>query len=163
MRPGPAAPPRPCHPAAFAAGFALLPRLLAERFAMPAHARLFLVLGAFSAAASVALGAVGAHSQNAELAASLPLFQTAVQYHQLHALGLLVVGLIAGRFPASRWFASAGWLMVAGTFLFSGNLYLRSLAGFDALHALVPVGGGAFIFSWLALAIGLLSPAARKP
>lgn len=46
--------------------------------------------------------------------------------------------------------------MVAGTLLFSGNLYLRSLADYHALHAVTPWGGGAFILSWLALAIGVL-------
>lgn len=51
--------------------------------------------------------------------------------------------------------------MLAGMLLFSGNLYLRSLADFHALHALTPVGGGAFILAWLALARGVLAGSVR--
>lgn len=68
-----------------------------------------------------------------------------------HALGLLGAGLIADRLPASRAIVVAGALMAIGTLLFSGNLYLRSLADYHALHAVTPWGGGAFILSWLAL------------
>jgi uncharacterized protein (TIGR03382 family) len=46
--------------------------------------------------------------------------------------------------------------MVVGLMLFSGNLYLRSLAGFHELHAVTPVGGGAFLAGWLAFAVGVL-------
>ena len=129
--------------------------------AMPAIAKLFLVLGSLSAAASAMLGAAAAHGTGDQLAASLPLFQTALQYHQLHALGLMIVGLVAARFPSSRWFAWSGGLMVVGTLLFSGNLYLRSLVGFHALHALTPFGAAAYIVAWLVLAVGLV--ASRDP
>jgi len=117
-------------------------------------ARLFLACGALSAAISVALGAAGAHAL-----ADLPelrqsWFRTALQYQQFHALGLLAVGLLLDR-CASRWIGAAGVLMLAGTLLFSGNLYLRSLADFHALHAVTPYGGGAFILGWLALAWGI--------
>lgn len=123
---------------------------------MPGSARLFLVLGALSAAVSVLLGAAGAHVFAGKPAQALALFQTALQYHQLHAVGLLAVGLVLGRSAPSRLIAAAGWLMVAGTLLFSGNLYLRSLADFHALHAVTPWGGTAFILGWLALAGGVL-------
>lgn len=118
------------------------------------HARLFICLGALSAALSVVIGAAGAHLFAAKPAQSLALFQTALQYHQLHAVGLLAVGLVLSRTAAGT-VAAAGWLMLAGTLLFSGNLYLRSLADFHALHALTPWGGGAFILGWLALAAGV--------
>lgn len=123
---------------------------------MPLHARLFLFLGALSAAVSVALGAAAAHTLAERAAGAQAWFHTALQYHQFHALGLLAVGLIAARSPAPRWITAAGVLMVVGTLLFSGNLYLRSLADFHALHAATPFGGGAFILAWLALAIGVL-------
>jgi uncharacterized membrane protein YgdD (TMEM256/DUF423 family) len=125
------------------------------------NAKLFLVLGSLSAALSVALGAAGAHAL-----ANLPeltqsWFRTALQYQQFHALGLLAVGLLADRVD-SRWINSAGWLMLAGTLLFSGNLYLRSLADFHALHAVTPFGGGAFILGWLALAVGVVTSSVRR-
>ena len=123
---------------------------------MPKDVKTFLALGALSAAASLLLGAAAAHGPNAPTAASLALFQTALQYHQFHALGLMMVGLIAARLPPSRWLSASGWLMIVGTLLFSGNLYLRSLLDFHALHRLTPFGGGAFIVAWLLLAVGVM-------
>lgn len=119
-------------------------------------ARLFLALGAVSAAMAVALGAAASHALAGRLADTQAWFQIALQYHQLHALGLVAVGLAAVRWP-SPWIAAAGWLMLTGTLLFSGNLYLRSLAHFHDWHALTPIGGGAFILAWLALAVGVLT------
>ena len=121
---------------------------------MPLQAKLFLVIGALSALVSVVIGAATTHTTNEAVAAALPLVQTALQYQQFHALALLAVGLVLDRHP-SRWVAAAGWLMVAGSLLFSGNLYLRSLAGYHALHAVTPFGGAAFMLGWLALAVGV--------
>jgi uncharacterized membrane protein YgdD (TMEM256/DUF423 family) len=122
---------------------------------MRLQARIFLVIGALSALASVVVGAATTHTANENVAAAWPLLQTALQYHQFHALALLAVGLVLDRSP-SRWVVAAGWLMVAGTLLFSGNLYLRSLAGYHALHAITPFGGGALMLGWLALAVGMI-------
>ena len=123
---------------------------------MPLTARILLFLGALSAAASVVLGAAAAHALSAMPASAQAWFHTALQYHQFHALGLLAAGLVAAHLPASRWITAGGVLMVAGTLLFSGNLYLRSLADVHALHAVTLFGGGAFILGWLALARGVL-------
>lgn len=121
-------------------------------------ARWFLVLGALNAALSVALGAAGAHALKAQLAANdaAGWFPLALQYHQLHALGLILAGLAVARFPRVRAFAWAGWLLLLGIVCFSGNLYLRSLAGIHGLHAVTPFGGFAFIAGWLAFAAGAL-------
>lgn len=118
------------------------------------HARVFLVLGALSAAASVALGAAASHALAERLSGTLAWFEAALQYQQFHALGLLAVGLLALRLPASRWLVASGGLMIAGTLLFSGNLYLRSLFDYHDLRVATPFGGGAFILAWIALAIG---------
>ena len=129
---------------------------MARAFAMKsAAARLFVALGALSAAVSVVLGAAGAHMLGGLPETVAHWFRTALQYHQFHALGLVLVGLVAER-AGNRWVLAAGALMVAGTLLFSGNLYLRALADFHALHAVTPFGGGAFILGWLALAAGTL-------
>ena len=116
---------------------------------MTSHARWFLVLGAFNASIAVALGAAGTHALKGQLVSAEPAnwFAVALQYHQYHSLGLILVGMAAERFPSSRWFAWSGWVMLSGILLFSGSLYLLSLAGIQAMHRLIPIGGVAFIFS----------------
>ena len=44
------------------------------------------------------------------------------------------------------------WLMLAGTVLFSGSLYLLAVTGQRWLGAITPLGGVAFIAAWLLLA-----------
>lgn len=121
-------------------------------------ARRLIFLGALNAALAVALGAAGAHALKAQLAANdgAGWFPLALQYHQMHALGLILAGLAAARFPRVRAFAWAGWLLLAGIVLFSGNLYLRSIAGIHGLHAATPLGGISFIAGWLTFAAGAL-------
>ena len=117
------------------------------------HGKIFVVLGALSALSSVLLGAAAAHVLADLPADARTWFHTGLHYHQFHALGLLAVGLLAGR-QRSTWLVASGWLMVLGTLLFSGNLYLRGAADIHALRAVTPYGGLAFILAWLALAIG---------
>lgn len=119
------------------------------------RARVLLVLGAVAAAAGVALGAWGAHGLKStpEQAA---LFQTALQYHLFHALGVLVIGSIAALHPGARLLTWSGATMLAGVLLFCGVLYARALGFGHALSALAPVGGLAFIGAWLLLALALL-------
>lgn len=107
-----------------------------------------LVTGALTAAVGVALGAFGAHALKARLEpAMLDAWQTAVQYHLVHALGIVAIALAAR--PS---FAPAGWLLVAGVILFSGSLYLLAFSGVRWLGAITPLGGLAFIAGWLWLA-----------
>jgi uncharacterized membrane protein YgdD (TMEM256/DUF423 family) len=121
--------------------------------AMPATARLFLLLAALAGALAVMLGAFGAHALRAKLGPDLlAIWNTAVQYHFWHALALLAIALVAVHLPdaaALRW---AGWLMLAGMVLFSGSLYALALSGVRGLGAITPFGGVAFILGWLALA-----------
>lgn len=125
---------------------------------MKTQARCCLVAGGLNAAFAVALGAGGAHALKAVLAANDPAnnFALALQYHQFHALGLILLGLVADRLPASRYLAWAGYLMLAGIALFSGGLYLFSLFGLRAIHMAIPFGGASFIAAWLLFAFGIL-------
>lgn len=126
---------------------------------MPSHARLFLALGSLSAMLVVVLGAFGAHALRTRIPAELMAsFQTGILYHLFHALGLISVGLIAAHLPASVLVRAAGWLMLVGTVLFSGSLYVLAVSGMRALGMVTPFGGFAFILAWLLLAIALLRP-----
>ena len=119
-------------------------------------ARWFVFLGAINGLLAVALGAFGAHALRSRTTADLlTVFQTGVQYHQIHALGLLAVGLLALH-RSSPWLNASGWLMFSGILLFSGSLYLLVLTGVRGLGAVTPFGGSALLLAWLALCIGAL-------
>ncbi|MEA3411398.1 MAG: DUF423 domain-containing protein [Pseudomonadota bacterium] len=114
----------------------------------------FISLGALLAALGVAMGAFGAHALKTKIGVDmLAAFQTGVQYHMVHALGLVLLGL------ASRWIGPSalvtwsGALMGIGVILFSGSLYLLSITGVKAWGAVTPFGGTAFIVSWVLFAI----------
>jgi uncharacterized membrane protein YgdD (TMEM256/DUF423 family) len=116
---------------------------------VPAGAKLFLTLGSLFALAAVVIGAFGAHGLKARLPADLlAVYQTGVQYHFYHALGLMMVGLAFFHLPDSVLLRSCGWLMAAGIVLFSGSLYAISLSGQKWLGAVAPVGGTALICAW---------------
>jgi len=115
--------------------------------------RLALLLASVFLFAAVALGAFGAHALRARLAPDLmTVYQTAVQYHFWHALGLLAIGALLGLRPDHAPLAVAGWLLVAGLLLFSGSLYALALTGIRGFGAVTPVGGIAFLAAWACLA-----------
>src|SRR3990172_6640536 len=120
---------------------------------MPATAKLFIAIGAVAGALGVVLGAFGAHALKARLSPELlAVYQTGVQYHLWHALGLVAIGVVAVHLPTSAPLKWAGWLMLAGIALFSGSLYVLAATGTRWLGAITPFGGAAFIAAWLAFA-----------
>jgi uncharacterized membrane protein YgdD (TMEM256/DUF423 family) len=106
------------------------------------------VAGALLAGLAVALGAFGAHALKAVLAPeALGWWDTAVQYHMWHALGLILIGAL----PRPRLGLPAA-LLGGGILLFSGPLYLMALTGERWLGAVTPIGGAAMIAGWALLA-----------
>lgn len=98
---------------------------------------------------AVLLGAFGAHGLRDRLSAEMmEIFTTGVTYHFYHALGLLILGLVAQHLPESAWLKWSGVLMAGGILLFSGSLYLLSVTEARWLGAVTPVGGTAFILAW---------------
>ncbi|GGL49792.1 DUF423 domain-containing protein [Sporolactobacillus putidus] len=114
--------------------------------------KILIVLGSLLAFLSVSFGAFGAHVLKARLGDHyLSIFQTGVQYQMFHSLGLILIGILAlsvfrGSAGTLQW---AGWLMVLGVVLFSGSLYALSITRIDALGAITPFGGVAFLISWV--------------
>lgn len=118
--------------------------------------KLFLILGGVNAALVVMLGAFGAHGLKAKISAEmLAVYQTGVHYHLFHALGLLVVGLVASQIADSVWLRWSGWLMLLGIILFSGSLYVLSVSGLRWLGMVTPFGGVAFIAAWIVFVIAI--------
>jgi uncharacterized membrane protein YgdD (TMEM256/DUF423 family) len=106
----------------------------------------------------VALGAFGAHGLKGRLDDySMGVYEKAVLYHFLHALGLLIVSILprvgAISPSAATWVCS---LLLAGILLFSGSLYVLALSGMTILGAVTPLGGIAFLAAWFLLAWWLL-------
>ncbi len=116
-------------------------------------ARTCVAAAALVLALAVAFGAFGAHALRTRLSPeAIALYHTAVQYHFWHGLGLLGVGALMARTPASRRLGWVAVFLIVGLMLFCGSLYLLALTGASWLGAVTPVGGLAFIAGWLLLA-----------
>ncbi len=126
--------------------------------------RNWIFIGAVLAALAVGLGAYHAHGLEGLLAekysSDAGLFAkrmgnwgTAAQYQMYHAIGLILVGLVALVRPG-KWLTIAGWCFVIGILLFSGLLYVLAITNLTKLGMIVPLGGLSMIVGWLALAIG---------
>ncbi|MCB1877165.1 MAG: DUF423 domain-containing protein [Chromatiales bacterium] len=116
--------------------------------------RVFLFLGAINGFLAVGLGAFGAHGLRQRLdAAMLEVFRTGVDYHAMHALALLAVGLMLAHMPQSTPLKWAGWAFVLGIVLFSGSLYALSITGTRGLGIVTPFGGILFLIGWALLAV----------
>nr|WP_239475687.1 DUF423 domain-containing protein [Bacillus licheniformis] len=106
---------------------------------------------------AVALGAFGAHGLEGKIPEKyLQIWQTGVQYHMYHALGLIAVALIASKLAGAVSVSAAGWLMFAGIVLFSGSLYVLSLTQISVLGAITPLGGVAFIAAWIMVVVSVV-------
>ncbi len=113
--------------------------------------RSLVLIGCVSAGLGVAAGAFGAHMLKDMLEPPmLAVYDTATRYQMYHAFGLVLSGLVV-RIGQDARAAKAGWLFLAGTFLFCGSLYGVSLLGIRWLGAVTPVGGVLFIVGWLVL------------
>jgi uncharacterized membrane protein YgdD (TMEM256/DUF423 family) len=114
----------------------------------------FVVLGSLSAFSGVALGAFGAHGLKTRVTPEmLTVWQTGVLYHLVHAMGLLLVGVLSHLMPEATMVRNAGWTILLGTVLFSGSLYLLVLTDVKPLGMLTPFGGMAFLVGWLMLGV----------
>ena len=104
---------------------------------------------------AVAIGAFGAHGLRGRLDDySMTIYERAVFYHFVHALGILIVAAVTEAGLVRR--TSGMWvcrLLAAGVVLFSGSLYALALTGNRMLGAITPFGGVSLIAAWVALAI----------
>lgn len=114
--------------------------------------KIFVLLGSLNMFLGVSLGAFGAHGLKSRVSPEmLVVWQTGVQYHLAHALGLLLIGILCQMMPEAALARNAGWAILVGILLFSGSLYLMVLTGVRGLGMVTPLGGVAFLFGWLLL------------
>ena len=110
-------------------------------------------IGAVLLALAVGMGAFGAHGLRSRLDAySMSVYENAVFYHFVHALGILLVSLLARTNAISvTGQERVAWLLLIGILIFSGSLYALAISGARILGAITPLGGIAFILGWLVL------------
>ena len=84
-------------------------------------------------------------------------FRTGIDYHLIHALGLILVGVLRRQQPESRRLRAAAWLMALGILFFSGSLYLLALTGARMMGAVTPLGGLCLIGAWALVAQATLA------
>jgi uncharacterized membrane protein YgdD (TMEM256/DUF423 family) len=116
--------------------------------------------GALLLALAVLVGAFGAHALKERLDAyGLQIYERAVFYHFVHALGLVALGIVVASHAATGGALDvAGWLLLAGIAIFSGSLYALALSGIKVLGAITPIGGVCFVGGWVAFAWAFLKP-----
>lgn len=127
--------------------------------------RTSLILASVFALTAVILGAFGAHALKGLLeSVQLTAYETGVRYQFYHAMALFVVGIL-GRDSGQKhhgknahhdkYLSVASWCFILGIFLFSGSLYLLacrdilSIAGWNWLGPITPLGGLFFILGWV--------------
>ncbi|OLF38626.1 hypothetical protein BTW00_00330 [Psychrobacter sp. C 20.9] len=108
-------------------------------------------IAAINMAIAVALGAFGAHGlENIVSAQQLEWWHTATLYLFIHALGLLVVGLLIRLKYTTQ---TTAWLLQIGIIIFAGSMYAMTLGAPRWFGAITPIGGVLMIAGWLWLAI----------
>jgi uncharacterized membrane protein YgdD (TMEM256/DUF423 family) len=113
--------------------------------------RTLAIAGALIALATV-LGAFGAHALKARLSQDqLLVYETAVRYHFIHALGLLAIGVLLRSVDGEllRWSAI---LVLLGIILFSGSLYALTFGAPRFVGIVTPIGGLALLAGWILFA-----------
>jgi uncharacterized membrane protein YgdD (TMEM256/DUF423 family) len=117
--------------------------------------------GSFIIAATIAIGAFGAHGLKQMLDAdALATFEVGVRYQMYHGLGIFILGLVPSISQNLK--QKIFWLFVIGILFFSGSIYLLSMNSFLPFEAskigfITPLGGLLFIIGWFLLAYGLLT------
>ena len=112
----------------------------------------YITLASLFAALAILFGAFGSHALKERLSVqSLEVYDIATRYLMFHALGIFLIALLGFQLPKES-FKMPAMMMIVGTFIFSGSLYLISILNFKKLGMVTPIGGLLLIVSWLLLA-----------
>ena len=102
----------------------------------------------------VAAGTFGAHGldQVAQAEKAAEWWETAVLYHLVHALALVLSGVLQRQDSSANGPRRAGACFVLGSAIFSGTLYAMALGAPRWLGAVTPIGGLLMLAGWALLA-----------
>ena len=108
-------------------------------------------IAAINMAIAVGLGAFGAHGLKGMVSTQqLEWWHTATLYWFVHALGLLLVGILVRLNYTTQ---TSAWLLQVGVIIFAGSLYAMTLGAPRWFGAITPIGGVLMIVGWLWLAV----------
>ena len=112
----------------------------------------YIAIASLFAALAILYGAFGSHALKERLSAqSLEVYDIATEYLMFHALGIFLIALLGFQLPKES-LEIPVTIMIFGTFIFSGSLYLIAILDFKKLGMVTPIGGLLLIVSWLLLA-----------
>lgn len=112
----------------------------------------YIIIASLFAALAILLGAFGSHALKERLSAqSLEVYDIATRYLMFHALGIFLIALLGFQLPKES-LEIPVIMMIIGTSIFSGSLYLIAMLDFKKLGMVTPIGGLLLIVSWLLLA-----------
>ncbi|MEO8315168.1 MAG: DUF423 domain-containing protein [Pseudomonadota bacterium] len=108
-------------------------------------------------AIGIGIGALGSHALRAVLSPrQLASLATAVDYQQVNALGLLLVGVMMKNMALTG-LRCVAWMLMAGIICFSGGIYVMLAGAPGFLGLITPVGGVLLIAAWSMLAWKLIT------
>lgn len=112
----------------------------------------YIIIASLFAALAILFGAFGSHALKERLSAqSLEVYDIATRYLMFHALGMFLIALLGFQLPKES-LEIPVIMMIVGTSIFSGSLYLIAMLDFKKLGMVTPIGGLLLIVSWLLLA-----------
>ena len=127
-----------------------------------------IIAGAVLISLSIILGAFAAHGLEKHLDSGLMTermmknFETGARYQMYAGIGMILMALLQGAFPALNITSWTYRLLLAGAILFSGSLYLLStrdvigLQSWKWLGPITPLGGLCMIAGWLVLIVQII-------
>jgi uncharacterized membrane protein YgdD (TMEM256/DUF423 family) len=117
----------------------------------------FVLVSGLLGASGVFLGAVTQHIlKESGSGASAAVADTAVRYQLIHAVVVMAIGLNTQSDTVAA-VRRAGWVLIAGTILFSGTLYLRAFTGISGFGLVTMSGGLLLIVGWLLIGFSVLA------
>ena len=119
---------------------------------MNGTARMVALCGALLAFSAVLLAAMGSHLF--DMNGMQQSWQIASNIHLFNAAGLMgLAALLAGlQSTPLKWGA---WLIIAGTLIFCGSIYLHVITG-RTMSSVTPAGGMLMMAGWLLVALSFL-------
>ncbi|MCF7978244.1 MAG: DUF423 domain-containing protein [Chromatiaceae bacterium] len=123
--------------------------------------RLLATIGALFGLGAVILGAFGAHALEGRVTPErAEVWTTAAHYLGWQGTALLALAALtwSANTPAAalRLLGIAGWLLVIGTLIFSGSLFVLVLSGIGVFGAITPIGGLLLVAGWGVVAAAAL-------